>query len=69
LIAIGSVSTYVGQTVTVCDKVAGTFGTKSDIPLTNLNLGANFPNAKLTIVIFQKAWSISTLLLQTIGME
>ena len=54
LVPIDSVSTYVGQTIKVCDKVAGTFVTKSDKPLTYLNLGADFPNAKLTIVIFQK---------------
>lgn len=54
IVPIDSVSTYVGQTVKVCDKVAGTFVTKSDKPLTYLNLGADFPNAKLTIVIFHK---------------
>jgi DNA/RNA endonuclease YhcR with UshA esterase domain len=34
--------------------VAGTFVTKSDKPVTYLNLGAEYPNSKLTIVIFQK---------------
>ena len=54
LVPIDSVSAHIGQTIIVCDKVAGTFVTKSDKPLTYLNLGADFPNAKLTIVIFQK---------------
>ncbi len=55
LVPIDSVSTYVGQTIKVCDKVAGTFVTKSDKPLMYLNIGADFLNAKLTIVIFYKA--------------
>lgn len=54
IVPIDSVSAHVGETIKVCDKVAGTFVTKSDRPLTYLNLGADFPNAKLTIVIFQK---------------
>ena len=54
LVPIDSISTHIGQTIKVCDKVAGTFVTKSDKPLTYLNLGADFPNAKLTIVIFHK---------------
>jgi hypothetical protein len=48
-IPIDSVASYVGQVVKVCDKVAGTFVTKGEKPVTYLNLGA-----KLTIVIFQK---------------
>jgi len=54
LVPIDSVSSHIGQTIKVCDKVAGSFVTKSDKPLTYLNLGADFPYAKLTIVIFQK---------------
>jgi len=54
LVPIDSVSTHIGQTIKVCDKVAGTFVTKSDKPVTYLNLGADYPNTKLTIVIFQK---------------
>jgi len=53
-IPIDSVSAYVGKTVKVCDKVAGTFVTKGEKPVTYLNLGADYPNTKLTIVIFQK---------------
>lgn len=53
-ISIDSVSIYVGQVVKVCDKVAGTFTTKGEKPVTYLNLGADYPNTKLTIVIFQK---------------
>jgi hypothetical protein len=54
VISIDSVSAYIGKTVKVCDKVAGTFVTKGDKPVTYLNLGADYPNTKLTIVIFQK---------------
>lgn len=54
IISIDSVSTYVGKVVKVCDKVAGTFVTKGEKPVTYLNLGADYPNTKLTIVIFQK---------------
>lgn len=53
-IPIDSVSAYIGKTVKVCDKVAGTFVTKGEKPVTYLNLGDDFPNSKLTIVIFQK---------------
>ena len=53
-ISIDSVSAYVGQVVKVCDKVAGTFVTKGDKPVTYLNLGTDYPNTKLIIVIFQK---------------
>jgi hypothetical protein len=53
-ISIDSVSDYIGKTVKVCDKVAGTFVTKGEKPVTYLNLGADDPNTKLAIVIFQK---------------
>lgn len=53
-ISIDSVSAYIGKTVKVCDKVAGTYVTKGDKPVTYLNLGDDYPNSKLTIVIFQK---------------
>lgn len=53
-IQIDSVSAYVGKNIKVCDKVAGTFVTKGEKPVTYLNLGADYPNSKLTIVIFQK---------------
>lgn len=53
-ISIDSVSAYIGKTVKVCDKVAGTFVAKGEKPVTYLNLGADYPNTKLTIAIFQK---------------
>jgi hypothetical protein len=53
-ISIDSASTYVGKVVKVCDKVAGTYITKGEKPVTYLNLGADYPYNKLTIVIFQK---------------
>ncbi len=53
-ISIDSISFFVEKNVKVCDKVAGTFVTKGEKPVTYLNLGADYPNTKLTIVIFQK---------------
>ena len=44
-VSIDSVSAYIGKTVRVCDKVAGTFLTKSDKPVTHLNLGGEYPNS------------------------
>lgn len=53
-IQIDSVAAYIGQNVTVCSKVFGTHVTKGEKPVTYLNLGAAYPNQKLTLVIFQK---------------
>lgn len=53
-ISIDSVSAFVGKSVKVCSNVVGTFVTKGDKPVTYLNLEADYPNTKLTIVIFQK---------------
>lgn len=53
-IQIDSVGAYIGQKVTVCSKVFGTHVTKGEKPVTYLNLGAAYPNQKLTLVIFQK---------------
>ena len=53
-ISIDSLSLHIGQTVTVCSKVFGTHITKGEKPVTFLNLGANYPTQKLTLVIFQK---------------
>ncbi|MBK6783793.1 MAG: hypothetical protein IPG79_08490 [Saprospiraceae bacterium] len=38
----------------VCNKVAVTFITKGEKPVTYLNFGADYPNTKLTISSFQK---------------
>lgn len=53
-ISIDSLSSHIGQTVTVCSKVFGTYITKGEKPVTFLNLGANYPTQKLALVIFQK---------------
>jgi len=53
-IPIDSVNSHKGQWVTVCGKVYGTkFLGKSQ--MTFIDLGARYPNALLTIVIFEKA--------------
>ena len=48
-----SVENYIGKTVKVCDKVYGTHVSKGEKKTTSLNLGADFPNQKLTVVIFE----------------
>jgi len=53
-ISIDSISVYIGQNVTVCSKVFSTHITKGEKPLTYLNLGAAYPDQKLTLIIFQK---------------
>lgn len=53
-IQIDSVAAHIGKTVMVCSKVFGTHVTKGEKPVTYLNLGAPYPNQKLTLVIFQK---------------
>jgi DNA/RNA endonuclease YhcR with UshA esterase domain len=53
-VSVDSVQYYIGKTITVCDKVYGTHVTKSAKSATYLNLGANYPNNKLTVVIFEK---------------
>ncbi len=50
-ISIDSVSKYMGQKVTVCSKV---YGVKSLEKVSFINLGANYPNSLLTIVIFAR---------------
>ena len=50
-IGIDSVIQHVGEKVTVCAKV---YGTKAMEKVTFLNLGAAYPDSKLTIVIFAK---------------
>ena len=48
-----SVVNYIGKTVKVCDKVYGTHVSKGEKKVSSLNLGADFPNQKLTVVIFE----------------
>lgn len=52
-ISLDSIANRIGQDVTVCSKVFGTFVTKDAKPITYLNLGGDFPNQKLTVVIFK----------------
>ena len=48
---IDSVGKHIGENVTVCSKV---YSIKVFDKVTFINLGANFPNSPLTIVIFTK---------------
>ena len=49
----GDVSQHIGDSVTVCGKVAGMryFGNSRNQP-TFLNIGADFPNQQVTVVIW-----------------
>ena len=53
-ISIDSIASQMGEQVAVCSRVYGIHGTKGVKPVTFLNLGADYPNQKLTIVIFHK---------------
>lgn len=46
-----SLKQYIGKSVTVCDEV---YGVKTTDKVTFINVGAKYPNAPLTIVIFKK---------------
>ncbi len=50
-VSIDSVKQYIGKTVTVCNEV---FGVKTTDKVTYINVGAKYPNAPLTIIIFKK---------------
>ena len=52
-VAINDAAKYDGQTVTICSKVFGTkYLSNSGRQPTFLNLGANYPNSPLTVVIW-----------------
>ena len=50
-VSIDSVSQHIGEKVTVCSEV---YGVKSTDKVTFINVGAKYPHAPLTIVIFAK---------------
>lgn len=47
---------YVNKKVQYCDYVYGSYVTKGDKPLILLNLGADYPDAKLVVAIFHENW-------------
>ncbi len=53
-ITIESVSSYIGQHVKVCDKIADAFRPAGESSITYLNFGGKYPNHKFTVVIFAK---------------
>ncbi|MBK8517623.1 MAG: hypothetical protein IPL55_15465 [Saprospiraceae bacterium] len=53
-IALDSVSSYIGQHVKVCDKIADAFRPAGESSITYLNFGGKYPNHKFTVVIFAK---------------
>ncbi len=60
-IKLEDVSKHIGDSVTVCGKVAGMryFENSKNKP-TFLNIGANHPNQSLTVVIWENARSLFT---------
>ena len=50
-ISIDSVSAHAGDSVTICSKV---YGIKSLEKITFINLGAEYPNSPLTVVIHEE---------------
>lgn len=53
-ISIDSVSSYIGQHVKVCDKIADAFRPAGESSITYLNFGGRYPDHKFTVVIFAK---------------
>ncbi len=49
-------SKYVNKEVQYCDFVYGSFVTKGEKPVILLNLGADYPDAKLVVAIYQSDW-------------
>ncbi len=47
---------YVNKQVRYCDYVYGAHVTKGEKPVILLNLGADFPDAKLVVAIFNDDW-------------
>ena len=60
-IKLEDVSKHIGDSVTVCGKVAGMryFENSKNKP-TLLNIGAKFPNAPLTVIIWENARALFT---------
>lgn len=52
-IPLDSITNYVGKTVTVCAQVQSAFIGKGDQKPTYLSFGKPFPDATLTVVIFE----------------
>lgn len=50
-VPLDSLNQYIGKRVTVCSEV---YGIKTTDKVTFINVGARYPNAPLTIVIFKK---------------
>jgi DNA/RNA endonuclease YhcR with UshA esterase domain len=50
-VPIDSLAQYTGKSVTVCSEV---YGVKTTEKVTYINVGAKYPHAPLTIVIFKK---------------
>lgn len=54
MISIDSLSSYIGQHVKVCDKIADAFRPSGESSITYLNFGGKYPDHKFTVVIFAK---------------
>lgn len=49
-------SSHLHQKIIYCDKVYGSFVSKGKNKVALLNLGADYPNQKLVVAIFEKNW-------------
>ncbi|HUH34648.1 MAG TPA: hypothetical protein VL022_02335 [Moheibacter sp.] len=49
-------SQYLNKKVEYCDHVFGTFVSKGNKKVILLNLGANYPNHRLVVAIFEDSW-------------
>ena len=47
---------YIDKKVEYCDKVHGSFMSNGKSKVILLNMGAEYPNQKLTVAIFEKNW-------------
>lgn len=55
-IADADLSKYVNKQIQYCDRVFGTFVSKGEKQIILLNLGADYPNQKMVVAIFQENW-------------
>ncbi|MBK9224546.1 MAG: hypothetical protein IPO23_07795 [Flavobacterium sp.] len=53
-VTLDNITTFENQRVTLCEKVIGTYQSKSESGVSYLNFGAPYPNHSFTVVIFKK---------------
>lgn len=53
-ISLEEIPENMGKKVKICDKIYGSYVTKGNSPVTLLNVGKDYPDSPLTLVIYQK---------------